>query len=115
MTNDELYNLVPIGKENAVPMEYLVSASGMNERRIRSIFYGPLLMERKIVASLQCGYFRPATKKEMGEYERFRYAYVKGNLRRHKIIRKAYDDFDNIYMFGVPNYQPKRRNAADKG
>lgn len=98
MTNDELYALVPVGKENAVPIEWLVSATGIRARLLRRLFNHDLLKEKKIVANLQGGYFRPKNKEELESYYRFRHKYANEHMRVTKAIERILRRYDNITM-----------------
>lgn len=98
MTNDELYALVPIGKENAVPIEWLVSATGIRARLLRRLFNRDMLKEKLLVANLQGGYFRPKNKAEIESYWKFRHSYAKEHMRVTKAIERILKHYDNYTM-----------------
>ena len=97
MTNDELYNMVCVGKENARPLDYYMAATGMSERILRNRFKQ---MRRKLqfVISLQGGYFRPETVEELRQAYRFHHSYTKASQNDDYYFKKGIDTFDMVSM-----------------
>ena len=103
MTNDELYNLVPIGKQNAMRLSDFIQiiSFGFDEpitgRAIRSKFE-KLNEDEKPICNLGHGYFRPATIDELESYRKYINSY------RCKLLKKEYRIRKAMRHFGVKSF-----------
>jgi hypothetical protein len=110
MTNDELYNLVPIGKENAVSLSALEHTTGLTGREIRRTFE-ELIYDEKPVCNLRHGYFRPATVEELEAYRKYINSYRCKLLKKEYRIRKAMRHFGVCSFTAQPNTPNPEENA----
>lgn len=93
MTNDELYNLVPIGKENAKPLSYFTELTGIGGRPIRKRFE-QLGYLGKIVCNHRHHYFRASDKDDLKIYRKIIHSYICKLLKKEYRIDKAIETFD---------------------
>jgi hypothetical protein len=110
MTNDELYAIVPIGKENAKPLSYFTDHIPVTGREIRRMFER-LTENEKPVCNLRFGYYRPATYEELEEYRLFINSYRCKLLKKEYRIKKALRHFGLVPMSDKPNTPEPHQNA----
>lgn len=89
-----VYDLLPTGKENAISTKELMHLTGCNSPRLLC-----KLIERErenvvICSSTSGGYYKPANKAELREFERTLNGRAMGILHSLKSARRALREFD---------------------
>lgn len=90
-----LYNLLPVGAENAINIKYLAELWDMKPRVARRTIEQMWYHDMPTINTGN-GYYRPASEKDLCGYEAFIYSYV---LKLHKKlyrIKKATENFKQI-------------------
>jgi hypothetical protein len=92
MTNDELYELVPVGRENARPLMYFKDATGLSGRQVREKFLA-LAMSDKIVCNHRGGYFIADNPDDLLVESRILNSYICKLLKRKYRVDKERERF----------------------
>lgn len=93
MKLSELYERIPIGEKNAVPLDELIQNTGLGERTLRA-YFARLIYLDKPVCSLGHGYFRPASREELAGYRKIINSYKRAFEKKEYRLRKAEEHFD---------------------
>ena len=92
MNNNDLYALVPIGKQNAQPLSYFKTITGISGRNIRNRFL-ILAMCDKIVCNHRGGYFIADEPEDLYIESNILNAYICKLLKRKYRVDKARERF----------------------
>lgn len=92
-----LYNQIPIGSKNAIPLSELSAMWNLSPRETRRQIE-KMTNTNMPVINLRAGYFRPETSAELAAYYRIIHSYKKTFERKDYRLKKALEQFDNVSM-----------------
>lgn len=92
MTNDKLYALVPIGRENAKPLAYFKNITGLSGRAIRDGF-ARLALSDKVVCNHRGGYFIADSLADLDIESKILNSYILKLMKRKYRVDKARERF----------------------
>ena len=90
------WNLIPVGKDNAISRKELAQRYNITDFGMRKIFM-EMWNKDLPVCNLQSGYFRPKNREELREYLSFVSSYKKELEKKHYRIKKALSYFGFNY------------------
>lgn len=89
MTLHEKWQLIPIGKDNAISREQLTSLLNCSEDRIAREYVEKMINKDMPVCNLRKGYFRPIDQEELQAYINIITSYKNKFLKKHYHLKKA--------------------------
>ena len=92
-----LYNQIPIGSKNAMPLCDLSAMWGLSPRETRRQIE-QMINSNMPVVNLRAGYFRPETAEELKAYLKIIHSYKCRFEKKHYRLKTMLERFDNLSM-----------------
>lgn len=92
MELEKIYELIPIGEQNAVSLQKLCERTGISGRELRRSFEQLIYLD-KPVCNIRRGYFRPANMDELVRYRQIINSYKRKFEKKEYRLRKAEERF----------------------